>query len=77
MSTIIDEIMAEHEVEEIGKHKFRVFGKNYTIRFCGRGDGVAKLWHCNCPAGSYGKTCKHIKQVATANNAVCSTLGLD
>jgi len=39
----------------------------YTVRYCGSGDGdpeFVSLWECDCPAGRYGRNCKHISMVA-------------
>ena len=39
-------------------------GKTYKIRYCGSGDGDPEyiaIWKCNCPAGSHGHDCKHMR----------------
>jgi len=39
-------------------------GETYDIRYCGSGDGdpaYISLWKCNCPAGSHGRECKHMR----------------
>jgi len=42
-------------------------GNTYTVKYCGSGDGdpeYVALWECNCPAGTYRGTCKHINAVS-------------
>ena len=42
-------------------------GNTYTVKYCGSGDGdpeFVALWECNCPAGTYRGTCKHINAVS-------------
>ena len=41
-------------------------GNVYEVEYRGFGDGdpdVVRLWNCTCPAGQYGRMCKHIKAV--------------
>ncbi len=53
-------------------------GKTYRVAFDGRSeDGFATLWSCTCPAGEYGRTCKHVALVSGLNNRVCDEFGLD
>ena len=41
-------------------------GNTYIVRYMGSGDGdpeYVALWDCSCPAGVYGKLCKHTRAV--------------
>ena len=38
--------------------------RHYNVTFAGRGDcDSVSTWECDCPAGTHGKTCKHIALV--------------
>jgi len=56
-------------ITEINDGQYRVesnSGNTYTVKYCGSGDGdpeYCALWECDCPAGQYGRTCKHVKAV--------------
>ena len=43
-------------------------GNTYTVKYAGcdpdEYDENIRLWECDCPAGSFGKTCKHIKAIS-------------
>lgn len=78
MDEIEKEIFSEHGIEVVGENKYRIIGKSYTIRFCGRtDDGHGRLWDCDCPAGLHGRDCKHIAAVVAANNEFCNATGMD
>ena len=70
---------AELEREAFAKRGIRLIDTNtygvqssdgkreYTVRYVGCSeDGFANLWECDCPAGTHGKTCKHVRNVGFA-----------
>ena len=64
-------------VEKISESEYQIIGKPYTIRFCGRGDGDARLWECDCPAGRHGKRCKHVTKIAQLTDFICDECGYE
>lgn len=77
-----NDILTEMRIVEINENEFQVpssdGSKNYTVKYCGSGDAdpdYISLWECNCPAGQHGKTCKHVKLVASANDKINDELG--
>ena len=47
-------------------------GKMYRVRYAGSGDGDPEfiaLWSCDCPAGNWGRCCKHVRAVVAVANA--------
>jgi len=64
------------QIEQTRGNTWRVnsdSGGVYTVHYCGSGDGdpeYVALWECTCPAGHYGKVCKHVHAVSVALDAV-------
>jgi uncharacterized Zn finger protein len=49
---------------ETPEHRFLVesdSGARYHITFAGSPDEHVNTWSCDCPAGSHGRPCKHIR----------------
>jgi len=40
-------------------------------------DGAVALWDCDCPAGRYGRTCRHIREVAALLDYIGDCLGYE
>lgn len=65
-----DEILEAHGVVDDGD-AFRVVGRPYRItatcpEFMNEN---VHVWACTCPAGQYGRDCKHVRQVQAALDA--------
>lgn len=80
MVSLDDELktaFAEHGVEMVCEGTYRVPSSNgrsqYTVRFEGCPEFMnenVQTWSCTCPAGKFGRTCKHINEVINASDAV-------
>lgn len=76
-------LCAEHGITKQADGSYKVPssrpGKSYIVQYEGSGDAdpeFVALWSCTCPAGAYGRTCKHVNMVSTINDEICDEFGL-
>lgn len=61
-----------HELNKIDRNRISVPSsdgtKRYIVRYAGMADGDenTRLWKCNCPAGRFGRGCRHVKAAIDA-----------
>ena len=64
------------EITEIKRNRWSVesdSGHTYEVRFVTHLDENGSMyftWSCDCPAGRYGKSCKHIRAVENETSSM-------
>jgi len=61
------------KITKIANNHWRVgserSGNAYNVQYRGSGDGdpeYVRVWDCDCPAGKFGKMCRHVKAVSAS-----------